>query len=238
MNTDILTPQNVIISQPLASVGERIVARIIDYVIMFIYIIVFSGFMDAIATTIHEPPGEWWYLMGMLPVIFYSFIFETLWDGQTPGKRMFRLQVMEADCTQERTGSALMRWMFLLADVWMSFVGVIFLLATKRNQRIGDLAAGTIVIKRPKNEVAISLGDETQTKRNYQMTYPQAERLSMGQADLIRKALGEEDPERRQSLIDTLAQKVADFLRLRPEGDKEKFLSTVLSDYEHALNEK
>lgn len=88
----------------------------------------------------------------------YSFAFEALWNGQTPGKRAFGLRVVRERGQAIEPYDALVRNLLRAADALPALYGVGFLsmLATERLQRLGDLAAGTMVVherrRRLKNE--------------------------------------------------------------------------------------
>ncbi len=81
---------------------------------------------------------EWWY-----PVYF-----EVFRGGQTWGKRIYKIKVVSDDLTPIRLGPSLIRNLLRSADIFPSFygVGILCILTTRRFQRLGDLAAGTVVI--------------------------------------------------------------------------------------------
>jgi uncharacterized RDD family membrane protein YckC len=90
-------------------------------------------------------------LILLLFVIFYAyyFFFEWLWDGQTPGKRLLKLRVMQADGMPITYWHALVRNILRIADFLPFFYGAggLIALLSSDNRRIGDLVAGTIVAR-------------------------------------------------------------------------------------------
>jgi hypothetical protein len=88
-------------------------------------------------------------VLPLLVYIGYDVLFETLGSGRTPGKRATGLRVLRADGGAEDGVASLIRNVLRLIDgLPLSYVpGIVSILATKRNQRLGDLAAGTIVVR-------------------------------------------------------------------------------------------
>jgi uncharacterized RDD family membrane protein YckC len=87
---------------------------------------------------------------------FYPVFFEVLYNGQTPGKRALGLRVVNADGTPVSWSASLIRNLLRVADVLpLLYVGgVVSILCTDKLQRLGDLAAGTLVIHLPEARVA------------------------------------------------------------------------------------
>ena len=82
---------------------------------------------------------------------FYPVLFEVLWEGATPGKRAMGLQVLMEDGRPEGWGPAMLRSLLMFVDFLPAFygAGLIAMLAGKEGRRIGDLAAGTVVVHAP-----------------------------------------------------------------------------------------
>lgn len=141
LTLDIRTAQNVLVAYEPASLGERILATVLDGVVVIVYLFVCVQVL-----------GEWLDVTGiapfvlvMLPVLLYHLLWEVLWDGQTPGKRAVGVRVARVDGAQPTLGQYVVRWLLRVADVTLSS-GTVALLAvalTARSQRLGDLAAGT-----------------------------------------------------------------------------------------------
>lgn len=88
---------------------------------------------------------------------FYPVLFEGLRGGQTPGKRHCRLRVLHADGTPLTFGGALIRNLLRIVDIMPVFYvfGLLTMLTSRRFQRLGDLAAGTLVVFEPRPRVAV-----------------------------------------------------------------------------------
>lgn len=235
----IITSQYVQIEQTPAGVGERIFARMLDYLIMFVYSVGMIYLFDesGIYHWFRNDYGMLWLFLLMAPVIFYSFLWEVFNRGRSPGKMVFGMRVVMRDGTTPTIGAYFMRWMLLLIDTW-GWIGIIIILLNKNNQRLGDLAAGTVVIKeRDYHRIQVSLDEFDYLSRNYRPVYPQAENLSLEQVNTIQEALSRYDTN-RQRRIAVLGGKVRDFLKCSPPVDDESFLRTLTRDFQYyALEE-
>ena len=235
----IITGQFVRISQTPASIGERLLALVIDYFLIVIY--VYST--ATLLTELRLPSGFTliFFLCGIyLPILGYSFLCETFNHGQSFGKRIMNIRVVKADGTSPSISSYLLRWLLFPIDCpFTGGLGILVVLLTKNSQRIGDLAAGTMVIKEKNyRKIHVSLDEFDYLTKDYHPVYPQSADLSLEQVNVITRTLqsGEKDRPRRILL---LAQKVQELLSITPrDNNQEKFLQTVLRDYQYyALEE-
>lgn len=239
--SDIITGQFVHITQTQASVGDRIIARAIDMFVIVIYFISVSFIISNILSKLsleYEWLGIVFIFAVYLPAVFYSFLCETFNNGQTLGKRIMKTRVVKADGSTPGTGDFLLRWMLLLIDLYISCIGLIAIICTKKRQRFGDLAAGTQVIKQAGyKKMHISLDEFSYAKRDYRPVYPEASALSYGQIEVIRKTLeGAERYNEQQAA--RLSRKIQDMLGIKPDdGDDRKFLTTLLHDYQYYILE-
>lgn len=237
--TGIITSQYVQIDQTPAGVGERIFARMLDYLVMFLYSLGMFYVLDATRFTLAFGREYEVFIIFILfiPVIFYSFLWEILNRGRSLGKMAFGMRVVMRDGTNPTIGAYLMRWMLLLVDTW-GWVGIIVILLNKNNQRLGDLAAGTIVIKeRDYHRIQVSLDEFDYLSRGYKPVFPQAEHLSLEQVNTINEALTRYDVNRSRRIV-ALSGKVKEFLKVTPMVDDEVFLRTLTRDYQYyALEE-
>ena len=235
----ILTGQFVRISQTPASIGERIIALIIDYVLIGFYI-----FSTVTVLSKLRLPSDFTMVFFLaviyLPVLFYSFLCEMFNYGQSLGKRLMNIRVVKADGSVPSISSYLLRWLLFPIDGPITGgLGLLVALLTKNSQRMGDLAAGTMVIKEKNyRKIHVSLDEFDYLTQNYQPTYPQAADLSLEQINVITRTLqsGKKD---RIRYIAQLTKKVQELLSVTPrENNQEKFLQTVLRDYQYyALEE-
>ena len=240
METRIITSQYVQIDLTPAGVGERIFARILDFMIMFLYIVglVYLLEGDGLVFIMKGEYGVLIFLLLCVPVIFYSLIWEMINRGRSPGKMTFGMRVVMRDGTTPTFGAYLLRWMLLLIDMWISWIGIAVIVINKNNQRLGDLAAGTMVIKeRDYHRIQVSLDEFDYLSRGYKPVFPQAENLSLEQVNIINETLRRFDSNRTRRIAE-LSVKVKEFLKITPSSDDETFLHTLTRDYQYYALER
>lgn len=157
------TPELVQLEFSIAGLGSRSLACLFDY---FLQWVAFVGFFLLLATAVsaikvshaapakHGPgPSSVWIAAVFFLIMFvfqwgYFSLFEAFWNGQTPGKRLFRLRVLEQSGRSISFMDALARNLLRIVDglPGLYMVGIIFLFSTRRCQRLGDMVAGTIVV--------------------------------------------------------------------------------------------
>jgi len=128
-----------------------------------------------------------------------------------------------------------MRWLLRIIDIHFMGVGIVAILLSKNSQRLGDIAAGTMVISQKNyHKIQVSLDEFTYLERNYKPVYAQAEDLTLNQLDIIQRTLNAEYNYEREMRINKLAEKVRQALRIPNDNvPNEKFLYTIVRDYQH-----
>ena len=133
-----------------------------------------------------------------------------------------------------------MRWLLFLIDGPLtSYMGLIVMVLTRNNQRLGDLAAGTVVIKKQKyKKIQISLDEYDYLSKGYKPRYPQAADLSLEQIEIITRTISIRQNDFADR-ITKLANKVREKLNIeRKETDDVAFLRRIVRDYQYyALEE-
>lgn len=240
MKPNIITGQYVQISQTPASVWARIAGRLIDQIVLFTYTFMMIYLID-LADWSPETQTDWLMLfVAILPVTFYTPAMEMMNNGRTIGKMAMRCRVVMADGSSPSIGALLMRWVMMPFDLYLTGgLGIFFIVFTKNQQRIGDLAAGTMVIKEGGYEqFSVSLDEFTHVSRNYTPHYPQAALLTQGQADVIERVIRTSSLERDGERIAALATKIRQTLDIQSnERSDIGFLYTLLHDYQYYLLE-
>lgn len=224
----ILTGQYVHIEQPVASVGDRMIAQIVDWLVLISYAALYFSFIVNIFYSTFTQ-----IVILLLPILLYTPACEMFFHGQTLGKMLLKTRVVMADGSQPSLGSYLLRWLLWLVDgPTLSFLGLLVMVVNKNNQRLGDMAAGTVVIKQQDyRQVRVSIDDYDYLSHNYTPRYAAAADLTMEQIELIRRALGlaDADAATRTAL---LAEKVARRMGISPsEPTPAAFLERIVSDY-------
>lgn len=229
--SNIITGQYVHIAQTPVSIGARMLAYIIDIAILGFYLLGMSILIDLLNVQV----GEAGYFFGLfLPVFFYSFLMEVLNNGQSLGKMVMKIKVVKKDGSTPTLGDYFMRWLLQIIDVGLT-IAPISILVTKDKQRIGDLAAGTMVIQLHNyRKLQVSLDEFSYLERNYTPVYKQAEDLTLNQIDVIQRTLNSDYTEERSYRIEKLSTKVHQALNIPYDNTAhEKFLYTIIRDYQH-----
>ena len=182
------TAQNVTLNYDVASVGARMLAGLLDVIFMYAYVLLIFYFLDA--TDLLVDIEEWQFIILILPYLFYHFILELMFNGQSFGKMITKIKVIKADGSQAGIGSYFLRWLFGLFEIHMSggTAAAIAILFNGKGQRLGDMAAGTRVISlKPKT----SLTKDTilaPVTDDYQPQFVQVKKLSDKDVEIIAKA--------------------------------------------------
>lgn len=145
------TPEAVDIYLRPASVFARARAYAVDLLIRVLWFVASTSFMVSLLGT--SEVGEKMFVFLMLLNLFfvtwlYSVLFEVLWNGQTPGKKVFGLKVINDNGTHVGWSASLLRNLLRLFDSLPFFygVGMTVALANPHGRRLGDLLASTVVV--------------------------------------------------------------------------------------------
>ena len=164
---NIITGQYVQISQSPASLGERIIAQRIDGFLVVCYLIGITLLISELNLSFFSN-GLVWMIGVYLPAIFYHFLMELFNHGQSVGKMVMRIRVVKKDGTTPGIGEFFMRWLLQLVDLGFSGIGALIILISKNSQRLGDLAAGTMVIRlNDYRKIQVSLDEFYYLDRKY-----------------------------------------------------------------------
>jgi uncharacterized RDD family membrane protein YckC len=236
---DILTGQHVTIQYEAAGILRRGCALILDFIIMALYgyIIFFSSFQFNIGY--HSLPPtlrNFVFFIVLLPVLCYHFLFETLMGGRTPGKIIAGTRVTNLDGSTPGITSYFLRWLLLPVDLSPTGMGIggLFIAFSKNHQRIGDLAAGTIVVRNAKPPQLNLDTDFREFSDDYRPTFSQVELLTDGQVRFISSMLY--DPRNKRAItssIQGLSVKVKGLLKTEIALNDRTFLETIVRDYNY-----
>jgi uncharacterized RDD family membrane protein YckC len=232
-NKTILTGQYVCIEQMPAKLSLRFFAFFIDLLIQFSYLLVWSFLDDYLI--IHMTKSEM-ILFVALPILLYQPVCESLSGGQTLGKYLMKTRVVRVDGSSPSVGDILLRWLILVVDIiFFGAVAAFSMLVTSRRQRLGDLAAGTMVIRlNTYDKIRVSLEEFRFVQDNYEPTYKEALNLTENDANRISRTLADRSTSRRHR-IEQLSREVRKQLLMddRSPVNHEAFLNTLLCDYRY-----
>jgi uncharacterized RDD family membrane protein YckC len=150
------TPELVDIQMPLAGIGSRFIALLVDSLIWFagllVVIVLIAIFLPGIAA-FSEMSAEWAVAIIFILIFLFHWgyftLFEAYWNGRTPGKRVARIRVIQRSGRAIGLFESMARNLVRYVDQFPFFyaVGVIAIFVTRQHQRLGDLAAGTLVVR-------------------------------------------------------------------------------------------
>ncbi|MFC4232556.1 RDD family protein [Parasediminibacterium paludis] len=229
----ILTPQNIELEYDLASLGDRIVAAIIDRLILIAY-----GIIILVIATQANFSGDIMQLFIFvisLPIIFYSLLSEVFMNGQTIGKRVMKIKVISINGNQPTFSQYLLRWLFRIIDLWMtgSILGIIMIAVNEKRQRLGDIVAGTTLIKTtPRTSINDTLYVPV-AETNYKATYPEVINLKDSDIQLVKEVIMNVHKSGNTLLAYQTMQKIETVLNIKSQHEPLTFLYAVLSDYNH-----
>jgi len=222
------TSHNIAIKYELASVMHRSLACFVDLVIVIAYLI-------GIGNVFSEDNYLYYFFMLLIPG-FYHLFCEVFFNGQSPGKKIMNIRVVKLNGKKPSIEDYFLRWIFRSIEVLGSLgaLAAINISSTENNQRIGDLLAGTTVIKViPENAVGLdTLKSLAEKKRD--ITYPKVTMYSDKDMLLVKEGLNrlKENPnEANKSFITQLAKRVREDLDVTYDTSHPVFLETILVDY-------
>ncbi len=227
----IQTTQNVEIDFEVAGLGDRVLAALLDYFLLFCYLI-------AVQVAAAEVGSQALTILLFLPYFFYFLVCEIFFNGQSIGKKARRLKVARLDGLQPTLGNYVLRWLlrFIDLDLTLGMAAILTIFIGSKGQRLGDLAAGTTVIKiKPR----LSLRDTlfARLDDDYTPTFHQVETLEDSDIATAKDVLNTLATERKSHTTYLLGTKMKTALEnkmgLRSDLPPVEFLRTVIKDYNY-----
>ncbi len=223
------TAQNVVIQHPVASLGDRILAYLIDALIVVGYVILLliTFFNLGVDDT-------WLWILGLaVPVFLYHLVFEVFMNGQSPGKRALNIRVIRLDGSPPSVGAYLLRWLFRLIeiDVLSGAVAMLFIVLGGKGQRAGDMAAGTTVVKLVPQVSAAQVF--TTAVEEYVPRFEQVRQLSEKDIEIVERALEVNREQGNSEPMMAAAGRIKDLLGISTDLPTTTFLYTVIKDFRY-----
>ena len=214
------TPEGIELRTELAGVGSRVAAAALDliliiagYLVLILVVLLAGYLLQQSGVELFKGGSD--FIVGFLAggvfllIPAYLFVVHAMMNGTSPGKRMVGLRVVSASGHPASLGQHLLRSVLWLVDVILAIpvpVGVILVAATPRGQRLGDLAAGTLVLREPARESATALwpGESWSARepKHLDLTPGMAARLTEEDVLLMRDAIS------RREMPRTLREKL------------------------------
>jgi uncharacterized RDD family membrane protein YckC len=218
---EVRTPESIAFSYDLAGLGSRFLALIVDQAIQILVLVaIFGSIFLALSreSALHAPPVADKFAVSLavaliVVIVFvvlfgYFIVFEALWNGQTPGKKLLGLRVVRDGGYPIDTGASLIRNLIRVGEQLIGYyiLAAISALLSPENKRLGDFAAGTIVVRDARLSVP-----RAPEERGYEPAYAATRYLDGEERALIKQflerryALGSD---RRKELAAQLAARV------------------------------
>jgi uncharacterized RDD family membrane protein YckC len=226
------TAQNIDIDYEIGGLGERILARIIDYAIFLPFL-----FIAMILASALEAQAIGIFAIAVFSLfVFYDLICEVFFNGQSLGKRVMKIRVISLDGARPSFGQYLLRWLFRLVDFGLTggLGALISAAVTENGQRLGDLVAGTALIRsvprtQNKDVVYVKVDDD------YIPVFNQVSQLSDNDIALVHEVISNYYKAGNSTIVYTLAEKVKTVLGIAPPPHMNSlvFLQTLIKDYSY-----
>lgn len=226
MSVAIRTSQHVVLEYEPASIGDRILATLIDYIVILGWLMLTLGVPTSMRLSISN---YYVVLVVLVPIALYDLICEWLLNGRNVGKLAMDTRVVMLNGSQPGLGAYLIRWLFRLIESVAFFGGVIPVITVAANgkgQRLGDIAAGTTVVKA---KATVSLSDivAPSLPDTYHVQFPDVSLLSDRDITIVRDVLQRGD----EFVLTRTAIKIKEVTGIQSNMDTRQFLETVVDDY-------
>lgn len=227
MSVAIRTSQNVLLEYEPASLGDRMLATLIDYVVFLGWLLLTLGIPTALGLRL----GNYYTLLiGVLPIGLYDLLCEWLLNGRSLGKLAMETRVVMLDGSQPGLGAYLIRWLLRIVESVFFFGGVVPVITVAANgkgQRLGDIAAGTTVVKA---KPAVSLNDimARPLPESYTVQFPDVRLLADRDIHIVREVLQRGDGQ----VLHRTADKIKEVTGIQSDLSSRAFLETIITDYQ------
>jgi uncharacterized RDD family membrane protein YckC len=236
---EIKTTQNVTIEYELASLWERGLATFIDLIIIVVGSVLVPALLG-LAGLFALVPFQLLFALCFLSFFFgYFFLLESMMGGQTLGKKMTNIRVVRLDGEIPTVNDYLLRAVFQYVDTILSggILAAMLISSTTRQQRLGDMTAGTTVIRK-RNNIRMHLRNilNIDTLESYEPVYPQVKVLSEQDMLSIKQVISrvrKYSNDAHWEVVESLAAQLREHLDIHEvrKSDDLEFLRTLLRDY-------
>ena len=249
------TAFNVGLDFEIAPFHKRLFAYLIDFALLAIYLFGMKYLLYELFNLSREKSSGFDILIISVPMLLYSLLTELLLNGQTFGKKLMQIRVISLEGGEPTFGQFILRWItkffewpFLFGYLYASSVAlflyalytgffgvavVIAILVSKKSQRLGDMAAGTVVVDA---KTSMSVNDTifiAVNATNYKPLFPEVMRLSDNDINTIKTVLTQAKKNHNHDICMRIEYKVKDVLKIESKLSSTDFLEKLLEDYNY-----
>lgn len=256
----IMTNFNIDLEFPAAPFHRRLLAWIIDIVILFIYVRLSIEVLDWISNSVNESTMNAIFMLMIIPFFTYHLICEVTMNGQSFGKKIAGIRVVNENGGQPGIGQFVIRWIIRTSDwvavtvilfapyavrsgngdfIWKSGIAmglfimdVILVNASKKNQRLGDMLAHTLMIRSSQKH---SIGDTIflDIEHSYRPSFPEVMQLSDRDMNSLKGILDTARKRNDYNLAELASEKIKNHLKIQSPLSPFDFLEVLLKDYNY-----
>lgn len=246
----ILTSFNIELDFEIPDFHKRLFAWIIDVLVVIVYVVV-------ILKILTDAP-YWLFIISMLVIPAYPLVLELTMNGQSVGKKLFGIRVINENGGNATPIQFIIRWLLRVSDLLIVYIvyllivygfsifqgleglfvfcliitDILCVIITKKSQRLGDIAAGTILI-----DLRTKAGlEETvfmETEDNYVPLFPEVMRLTDRDLNIIKSVYSTVLKKNDYALAERTAEKIEMALKIHNKQHPLTFLETLLKDYNY-----
>lgn len=248
----ISTPFNISLDFDVAPFHKRLLATVLDLIVLVLYSIIMKFLLGQLFYGESNLRFAFDILVVSIPMLLYHLICEIAFHGQSLGKKALGIRVMSLDGGDPSISQYLLRWFFrvwewplVFSFVYPSFyilfqlfsvgffgvIVVIIIAVTTKNQRLGDLAANTVVVSSViKSSIHDTIFMEV-TSKTYEVLFPQVMKLSDRDINTIKTVLNDLYKTNKFETANRIAERIKNVLNVQSELEVDLFLERLIADY-------
>lgn len=246
---------NIDLEFEIAEFHKRLLAYIIDFVLLVIYLVTMKNILYKSFLLNFDESAGMDILIISLPMLLYSLLAELWFNGQTLGKKIMSIRVISLEGGEPTFGQYLLRWITRFFE-WPFFFGyiaystanlvvyaiitgmlgvavIIIISISNKNQRLGDMIAGTVVVN---TRSALTLADTVFMqidKKDYKVFFPEVMRLSDRDINTIKMVLTQAAKSNNYDMCHRVSMKIKEVLHIQSDMHVDQFLEKLLADYNY-----